>query len=393
MDWKTKIIKAKIQLLSEQPFFGYLLIYLPIVEDESVLTLATDGKKIYVNPDYINKLSLSEVKAVLAHEVLHCALQHLWRRGKRIPELWNVATDFAVNIILHDCGFKLPYGVLIDRRFRGKCAEEIYEILRKSAKVINISSLVGRLLDDHSKWGKGGVDNKSKSVKGDKETEGIGKKAEDLSKEWVKRFAEAVNIARIQGKLPAGLEKIVDIILSPPKLKWRELIERELISVKPSDYTWYKPNKAWLAGSTDFWLPGVERKNRVDVVVAIDTSGSITDKEYEEFVREVYHLCRKHDARLTVLLCDAVIQAVYKNITNPNEVIEKLKKRIGYGGTDFRPVFKWIERNAKDCKMLIYFTDTFGEYPKKKPRYRVLWVVPKSIEKIITPPFGRVIRM
>ena len=392
MKAEEKVTKAKIQLLSEHPFFGYLLIYTKTIFDEKVLTGGTDGKAIYVNPRYIEKLSVDEVKALLAHEVLHCALLHLWRRGNREPMVWNIATDLAVNSILVDNYFKLPTGSLYDKRYHGYCAEEIYEKIKdrvtvievpapgtpgKRVKVVEIDGReIGRQMDEHMEGGRDGKD-----------------EARRLAEEWCKRLAEAYEYARQHGRLPAGIEKILDIVLKPPKVNWKQFIEHEIITAKSKDYTWLRPSKATLAGVTDYWLPGIEKEKEVDLVVAIDTSNSIMDEEYAEFVNEVYNMVKKHNVRATVLLCDYDIQAVYKELKSPMEIIEKLKKRKGYGGTSFKPVFQWVEKNVRNCKLLIYFTDSYGEYPEKKPKYNVIWVVPKSVKEVNKPPFGKLVRM
>jgi predicted metal-dependent peptidase len=99
-----KLARARTQLLLNQPFFGTLCLRLKLAAEPRLPTMATDGQRILYNPGFVEKLSPAELEGVLAHEVLHCALAHQCRRGKRDLGLWNVACDYAVNPILLDNG-------------------------------------------------------------------------------------------------------------------------------------------------------------------------------------------------------------------------------------------------------------------------------------------------
>src|SRR5579864_5753000 len=122
---ERKLTRARTQLLLNQPFFGTLCLRLKLVSG-TVPTMATDGKHIVYSPDFVSSLQPSELEAVLAHEVLHCALAHHCRRGSRDPRLWNEAADFAINPIVLNNGLALPSGALNDPGFAGLSAEEIY---------------------------------------------------------------------------------------------------------------------------------------------------------------------------------------------------------------------------------------------------------------------------
>src|SRR5262249_45800459 len=93
-------------------------------------TMATDGFYIYVNPEFCDTLSEAEITGVFAHEVMHCVLGHIDRRGERDRGVWNVAIDHATNLLLRDFGFQLPSCGYCDPRFRSMTAEEIYAKLR-----------------------------------------------------------------------------------------------------------------------------------------------------------------------------------------------------------------------------------------------------------------------
>src|ERR1700739_95864 len=126
-----RIQKARTTLLLDHPFFGTLLFRLGGRSSSSIATMATDGVSLFYNPQFVDTLNAAELAGVLAHEVMHPALQHHTRRGDREPARWNMACDFAINPMLLDAGLTLPKDVLIDDRFRGMSAERIYNLIEE----------------------------------------------------------------------------------------------------------------------------------------------------------------------------------------------------------------------------------------------------------------------
>src|SRR5438270_2939817 len=122
---ERKLTKARTQLLLSQPFFGTLCVRLKTLPGP-VPTMATNGRVILYNPEFVEDLTLAELEATIAHEAMHCALGHHCRRGERDPRLWNEAADLAINPILVANGFTLPSGALLDSAFDNLSAEEIY---------------------------------------------------------------------------------------------------------------------------------------------------------------------------------------------------------------------------------------------------------------------------
>src|SRR3954452_13115257 len=125
----VRIQKSRTTLLLDHPFFGTLLFRLGAKPSGSVATMATDGVSLFYNPDFVETLNAAELAGVLAHEVMHPALQHHTRRADRDRERWNIACDYAINPLLLDAGLTLPKDVLIDHRFRGMSAERIYNLI------------------------------------------------------------------------------------------------------------------------------------------------------------------------------------------------------------------------------------------------------------------------
>jgi len=128
---ENKLGAARTRLILDKPFLGALVLRLPIVAADPswCKTTDTDMKKLYINPDYIQQLSIEETQFALAHEALHCALSHFARRAHRIKLRWDMACDFAINPILIEDGLKPPPHILYLREYIGMSAEEIYPTL------------------------------------------------------------------------------------------------------------------------------------------------------------------------------------------------------------------------------------------------------------------------
>ena len=123
---------ARAQLVLQHPFLGALLLKLDMRPDDRCRSIATDGVEIRYRSKFLAELSLIDIQFHLMHQVLHCALGHPWRRGHRLAAVWDTACDYAVNQLLLDEGFKPVSGALVDERYRGLSAEEIYPLLNLS---------------------------------------------------------------------------------------------------------------------------------------------------------------------------------------------------------------------------------------------------------------------
>ena len=123
-----RITKAVANIVMDSVFFGSLLLRLKVIEDGTrTKSMATDGRSIFYNPDFVGKITDSELKGVIVHEVMHCALAHHARREEREPRPWNAACDYAINPIVKQSGFILPTGILEDPQYNDMSSEEIYD--------------------------------------------------------------------------------------------------------------------------------------------------------------------------------------------------------------------------------------------------------------------------
>jgi predicted metal-dependent peptidase len=352
-----KMIKTRIALIMEQPFFGTLALRLRLIESRTLKTktMAVDGVNIFYDPDFVNDRSFSDIKFVVAHEVGHCMFEHMSRRGGRQPTKWNHAGDYVINEMLVDAGFQRPDIGLFNPKFKGMTTDEVYN-----------------LLPDMPDDGKGQMDAvlDAPAGSGDGDGEGVdgsGQSPASIAEDWKIATVQAANAAKGQGKLPASLQRFVDELVRS-KTDWRPRLREFFLEDARNDYSWARVNKRY--ASLGFYLPGLYSQEMGTVVIVTDDSGSIGDDILKAFAGEIDDIrqCGRPQ-RTIVLSCDARINHV-DDLTMDDEF--KLKCHGG-GGTDFRPPFTWLEEQGIEPACLVYLTDLYGPFPDKQPPYPVLW--------------------
>lgn len=366
MNAKEKLTKARAGLILDHCFFGSLALRLELSEDASCETAWTDGKKMGYNPSFIGTLSLAETKGLICHEVMHCAANHQARRGDRDPQKFNVAGDFAINPLIEEARLTLPKGRLIDPTYNNMSAEEIYSKLPQSQNQ-------GQN-DDPGKCG---------AVRDAKGEDGKPASPAELTQsreDWKVAVAQAAQQAKGMGQLPAGLTRLVEEVLAP-KIDWREVLRRFVDQTAKSNYSWFPPNRRFI--HQGLYLPSVKGEELPPIVIVIDTSGSVTQKEINQFSSELTAILQDYHTSCAVIYCDSEVAGVEEFSTD--DLPLKLNPRGG-GGTDFRPPFGYIEKRGMTPSCLIYLTDLeCSSYPPE-PYYPTLWAyMGKGGTK---PPFG-----
>ena len=303
---------------------------------------------------------------LLVHEVMHCVLHHMSRRGDRDPKKFNVACDYAINPIVIDSHFVLPEGGLIDDNYRNMSAEHIYSILPDPP-------------EDFGQFGIGGVIDSGKDDKGEDIQGGISD--QELEIEWDIAIAQAASLAKSMGKLPGALTEILADVLDP-KVDWRTKLN-QFMQVAKDDYSWMRPNRHFIARK--MYLPSLWSERVGDIVVAIDSSGSVSDEELQQFLGEMTSIC--HDCNPTtvhLIACDTRVN-YYKPYTREDLPLKKME--MSRGGTYFSPVFNYVKENNIEPEALVYLTDLGSNDYGDAPDYPVLWI---SSCKGDLPPFGEV---
>ncbi len=398
-----KISSARTRLILEKPFLGALVLRLPVEEADSswCKTIATDARKFYYNREYICELRPVEMQFVLAHEALHCALQHFSRRQNRVKHRWDLACDYAINPLLVADGFRAPPDALFMREYEGMTAEEIYpciddmdnetldqHIYDSPDQQGNLEQQSGikpqKVNDDNSGSGSRTLDFKEQKEPGSKPQPLTEREKQELSVQWQQRLAGAAQQAMQAGMLGGEMARMVDLMLQP-QLPWRVLLSNFLSQNAREDYSYTRPSSR---RGDPAVFPSL-RSSELDLAVALDTSGSVSDKEIAEFVSEVNAIKGYLRARITLLLCDAKLSKESVTIFEYWEEFCAPSNFQGGGGTDFHPVLEFLSTQDKQPDVLIYFTDAKGRFPSVEPNWPILWLVKGSAPV----PFGQRIQL
>lgn len=410
-DIENKISAARTQLILDKPFLGALVLRLPLkaADPSWCATAATDMKTLYINTDYIAQLKPAEVQFVLAKQALHCALSHFSRRMHRIRHLWELACDYAINPILVREGLIPPPDVRVMWSYEGMSAEEIYPLLSElenegqaelgqnnqtgdqeqgeSADQGEPKNTREQKLNnspqDYGENGSGQTNQQNDSpLQPDQQTSGntdIQKQpppklnndeVQNLTTQWQQRLAGAAQQALQAGKLSQAMMRLVDHLLQP-QLPWRMLLARYMTASAREDYSYARPSNR--RGDPAIY-PRL-RSQKLTIVTAIDVSGSIATSELQEFLSEINQIKAQIRAEITLIACDAIIDADGPWHYQPWDNFELPKSFSGGGGTDFRPVFDWVQTREITPDMLVYFTDAEGQFPEQAPQYPVIWLV------------------
>jgi predicted metal-dependent peptidase len=381
---RERLVTARIGLLLRHSFFGNLATRLQLINsDEWCSTAATDGLKFYYNSRFIMMLKPKEVEFLVGHEVLHVVYDHMGRREGRDPQIWNIADDYAVNADLkrHRVGeFIKTVPCLYEAKYDGKPAEEIYDDLMKNVQKINIEDLIDQMIDDHMD-GEGD---------GDGEGEGNSKRPK-MTPEERERVRQEVKQAILNaaqgaeaGTIPKGVERMIRQYTNPV-MPWRELIQTNLTSAIRTDFSWMRPSRrGW---HSDAIMPGMTPGEEIDVVISLDMSGSITNKQGQAFLGEIAGMMAAFDGYKIHVFCFDT--DVYNPADFNSENMDSIEsyEPAGGGGTDFDVIFAYLRREAIEPKRLIVFTDGYPCGSWGDPDYcDTTWII--HGDKNPNPPFG-----
>ena len=336
-----QLTRARTALVLDQPFIGMLALRLKMVENNAIPTLAVDGKHIFYNTEFVSELSASLTKSAIGHEVFHCVFDHIGRRGGRDPRKYNQAGDYVINATLKDAGFEIGKSWLYNPAYAGMSSDEIYNLLPEP--------------DPND--GKDPLDDCSDGDPSTTEIDAV---------DWKIATIQAAESARAMGKLPASMQRFIDE-LTNPKVNWRELLRRFVTETSKNDYSWMRSNKRFI--SQGFYLPTLYSESMGEIVIAIDTSGSIGQAMLNAFGSEIKAIVQSaRPEKTTVIYCDATVNHVDE--FGPNDDLHF--EMHGGGATDFRPPFEYVTEKNITPVCFIYLTDGYGSFPAA-PDYPVLW--------------------
>lgn len=379
-----KIDNAKTRLSLMQPFFATILLKYPIKATDVVPIAAVTPKgEILYNPKECEKLSVDELVFVLCHEVLHVVFMHALRRENRNHYLYNIACDAVINETLVAANIGKPIDGCV--RFNGAesmTSEQVYEQLAKNVKMP--SAQMDLICDGDSNLSEG--EQKGAASGGGQEDpladarKQFGQKLSDAEKKLAETktkmdIAEAVSMERMRNKnlghAKGSLLRRLDELIMAEKLPWYEYLSRFMTGFISQGESWRRPNRRF----SEQYLPTTDRLPAMgQLVVGIDTSGSIGEAELKAFAKhlnDVVEDCRP--AEITVLWCDTEISGVDEFTLD--DLPFNLEPKGG-GGTDMREITKWCSDNAPDADVCVIFTDGWTPYPEEgEEEVPTLWVL------------------
>lgn len=394
-----EISRAAFDLLLKEPFYAHVLAGMPrvITNEVESIGLHWDGQAVLrVNPDWFRKeLTATQCGVVLKHEVLHVVFRHLLRPGDRDPAIYSIAADLVVNQLLAPLNPLKGWPVLgtfSEMKFEPDQPVENYyaalvSLLREMQKAGfdgggdgGASSVGGKTAGTPADWIQSvkmpesakalaallaDQKNKSDDCGWHDGKDGIGSAAGHYAVGSLLLRARERMPPHQWGALPSALLSQLELIIAErePKLDWKRVVRIFCASSGRTKirHTIKKISKRY--GTR----PGIKVQRLQRLLVAVDTSGSIDQEMLEIFFTEI-HAAWRAGASVHVVECDAAVQRDYRYSGKPPRELS------GGGGTDFEPVFRWMQgqRPFDGC---LYLTDGFGEAPKTPPRCRLLWVV------------------
>lgn len=351
--------KAKIGLMArpDTAFFTTIVFSLKLIWDWDISTAATDGSAIRINPDFFMSLSLDERIFLMVHESMHVALLHMIRLGERSHKKWNIACDHYINLLLIERGFKMPKMGLADPQYKDLSSDEIY----------------ARLPDPPPN------DDFQMDLEPPKDP------PKDLTHEVEDILIRAALQSKMQedtpGTIPGDIEIFLNKLLNP-KLPWQQILRKYIQNLTKHDYSWRKPNRRFFP---EHYLPSMFSEKLMDIAIAIDASGSVSDDDFKVFVSETRGILKmmKPD-KLTLIQFDRVIKSV-DNIGSIRDLMNV--KFIGRGGTRIEPVMEWAKENKP--KLLLVFTD--GEFNFYNTDYKTNTVFLIHNNPRFKSPYGKII--
>ncbi len=364
--------RAIIQLIFKEPFYGHVMQSLPRSFSTAIPTAAVginNGlvEMLFNANFFINELNTSERVAVLKHEILHIVFRHLYRNRKyeKIKFIYNIAADLVVNQYIEN--WQLPVNAITINSFPELKLEENQTLEYYIEKLLTIENeklsliIPGDYFDSHNMWDEmsNEISDSSKDIA-----------AYKLDRIIIDSYEKATN-SKNHGDIPLEIKQAIFKIqaLYKSNINWRKSLKIfAQHSMRSSVFLTH--NRISKRFKT---RPGVKIKRSEKLLVAIDTSGSISEKELDVFFREI-DLIYKTGAEIDIVECDAAIKGFYryKGVCPENVT--------GRGGTDFDPVFEFINKGKLNYDGCIYLTDGYASEPKIKCRIKLLWVVTTDID-------------
>ena len=371
--------KAKIQLmlLPNTTFYASILFSLRQEWTEDIPTAGVDGISLLINPVWFQALTAPQRIGLIIHEILHVAMSHITRKGNRDHTIWNVAGDYLINDSIKRAKYELPPQALHDKKYTNNLfnTESLYtKLYAEAPKDPN-----GNPIPDPN-----GIPGIGQDVMCPKTPVANNTTQQHVADILVRATMAAKDANDNPGSMPGEIQIELQKVINP-KLPWTTILQNFMSNFAKDDYTWTRPNKKFMP---TFYLPTAHSEAIIDLTIAVDSSGSVTDEEFSYFIAEIAAIQQQlKPDKITLIDFDTRINSIQEISQNTN-ILKDLKFKGG-GGTRLRDVFKWAQKN--NPTVLLVFTDGEFDTPNKKhwPKCPIVWLIHNDPHFKI--PIGKVI--
>ena len=388
-DFFSLVNKVNLSLMEDnENFYGYFLFQMDReirFDISSATSVNFKGAKyvMYFNPIIFLELNMKQMETTIKHEILHVISQHLIRakelKGKYSTLALNISMDVVVNQYLD---YLPPYSITLEY------INNKYDMKLEPYKTFEyyLEKVQTELdLQEENDEGEEVDSNENVIVDFDPErTHDMWEESDEVDEKTLNEFTEKFADSAQKGKNPNYIDAMIKSLKNRNgELPWNLFLKKLMGTIEANKKkTVTRRNRrqpSWLD------LRGELRGHKAEIAVAIDISGSISDEEFKQAIKEVLAIVKSHNQEITIIECDKEIRRAYK-VKSPRDVQERIATG---GGTKFSPVFEYA--NNKKINLLIYFTDGKGEEKLEViPRgYKTLWVISGRGDKLsLREPFG-----
>ena len=350
-----KIAKITMMMQRDTTFYTAILFSLKQKITDEIPTAATDGKNLLLNPTFFSDLSINERITLLAHEVLHVALDHMHRRDDRDPKLWNMAADYVINYCLVKADYTLPKGGLYDAKYANMTTEQVYALLDKKSEQEK-QSLVAQAPEDIQ-------------YPEDAKDPGSAVTQDEVTDIVLTATTQAKAMGQDPGSIPSEIDINLQRTLNPP-LPWNIILQNYLTEFKKDDYTFKRPNRRFMP---DYYLPTAHSEAICNLAFCVDCSSSVSDEEFNDYITKIYEIKKMlKPTKITIMSFNTKFMNE-QELQENEDPFQKLKFN-GRGGTRIEPAHEWIAKN-KPTVAIIFTDGLFGQTKPHDPRIPIVWTI------------------
>ena len=388
-DFFSLVNKVNLSLMEDnENFYGYFLFQMEReirFDISSATSVNFKGAKyvMYFNPIIFLELNMKQMETTIKHEILHVISQHLIRakelKGKYSTLALNISMDVVVNQYLD---YLPPYSITLEY------INNKYDMKLEPYKTFEyyLEKVQTELdLQEENDEGEEVDSNENVIVDFDPErTHDMWEESDEVDEKTLNEFTEKFADSAQKGKNPNYIDAMIKSLNNRNgELPWNLFLKKLMGTIEANKKKTVTRRNRRQPSRLD--LRGELRGHKAEIAVAIDISGSISDEEFKQAIKEVLAIVKSHNQEITIIECDKEIRRAYK-VKSPRDVQERIATG---GGTKFSPVFEYA--NNKKINLLIYFTDGKGEEKLEViPRgYKTLWVISGRGDKLsLREPFG-----